>query len=112
MPIKVNRHDEQTAIVIMPETVMRDGVGEMKDVAQDLVDQGFKKAILDFQAVQRIDSQGLGQVVAFHITMQKAQVNCCVARMRESINELFSITNLDKVIDIYRSVPQALEEMS
>ena len=74
MAIKIKHEKDDTAILLMPESVMRDGVGEMKELAQELIDGGTKKVVLDFDAVQRIDSQGLGQVVAFHITMQKAQV--------------------------------------
>ena len=109
MAIKIERRQDDTAILIMPESVMRDGVGEMKELALELIDGGTKRVVLDFDAVQRIDSQGLGQVVAFHITMQKARVQCSVARMKKAIKELFSITNLDKVIDIHDSVSQALK---
>jgi anti-anti-sigma regulatory factor len=41
--------------------------------------------------------------------MQKSQVECSIAGMKDSIRELFSITNLDRVIDIHDSVEQAMQ---
>ncbi len=110
MGIVIEYKGDETAILIMPQTVAKDGVASLRELAQTLIKKAVKRVILDFQAVQRIDSQGLGQVAAFHITMQKARVSCAIAGIgNKVIRELFAITNLDKVIKICDSVSEAME---
>jgi anti-anti-sigma factor len=110
MSIAVEYKGDETAILVMPQTVAKDGVASMRDLAQTLIKKAVKKVVLDFRAVQRIDSQGLGQVAAFHITMQKARVSCAIAGIENKvIRELFAITNLDKVIKIFDSLSEAMD---
>ncbi len=112
MALKLKKKDERTGVLLLPDSVMREDVGEMKLLVHKLVDEGMAKVVLDFGNVNRIDSQGLGQIVSFHISMKKANIKCSVAGMKDSIKELFSITNLDRVIDIHDTVEQALLSMA
>ncbi len=109
MGIKFEYKGDEAVILVMPQTVAKDGVGEMRELAQTLIKKAVKRVVLDFSGVERIDSQGLGQIAAFHITMQKAHVSCAIAGIgNKVIRELFAITNLDKVIKIFDSMPEAL----
>lgn len=112
MSITVDKRGDGTAVLSMPQNVIRDGVGEMGKLARELVDEGIGRVILDFGSTRRIDSYGLGQVVAFHRTMQKSQIPFCVVGVRDTVKELFSLTNLDKIIEIYDSIPEALEALT
>jgi anti-sigma B factor antagonist len=109
MALKLIKKDNSAGVLVLPDSVMREDVGELKLLANKLLEEGLKRVILDFSGVKRIDSQGLGQIVSFHISMQKSQVECSIAGMKDSIRELFSITNLDRVIDIHDSVEQAMQ---
>ncbi len=113
MGIRLEYKGEDAVILVMPQTVAKDGVGQMRELAQTLIQKAVKRVVLDFSGVERIDSQGLGQIAAFHITMQKAQVSCAIAGIgNKVIRELFAITNLDKVIKIFDSIPEALRSLA
>jgi anti-anti-sigma factor len=111
MSITVDKRGEGTAVLGMPQNVVRDGVGEMGKLARELADEGIQRVVLDFGSTRRVDSHGLGQVVAFHMAMKKARIPFCIAGIKDTVKELFSLTNLDKIIEIYDSVPEALEAL-
>jgi anti-anti-sigma factor len=109
MALKLIKKSDNAGVLVLPDSVMREDVGEMKLLAHKLVEEGLQRVILDFSGVNRIDSQGLGQIVSFHISMQKANIHCSIAGMKQSIKELFAITNLDRVIEIHDTVESALQ---
>ena len=111
MSISVDKRGEGTAVLKMPQNALRDSVGEMGKLARELVDEGIQRVVLDFSSTRRVDSHGLGQVVAFHMAMQKAEVPFCVAGIKDTVKELFSLTNLDKIIEIHDTVTDALEAL-
>ena len=111
MSIIVDKRGEGTAVLGMPQNVVRDGVGEMGKLARELVEEGVQRVVLDFGSTRRVDSHGLGQVVAFHMAMQKAQIPFCLVGIKDTVKELFSLTNLDKILEIHDSIPEALDAL-
>jgi anti-sigma B factor antagonist len=94
----------------MPKDVIFEDVGEMKGFAGDLINRGVQRVILDFREVERIDSRGLGQVVVFYTALRDAGIPLAIVTGRAIVRELFSLTNLDKIMPLYDSMPAALAD--
>jgi len=68
----------------------------------DLVADGArKKVLINFEDVDYLSSAMLGKLIALHkrLALSKGELKLC--GIKASIREVFEITRLDKVFDIY-----------
>jgi anti-sigma B factor antagonist len=108
MGVQVHMEADNVAVLAMPSDVILEDVGEMKSLAADLVSRGVQRVILDFRGVERIDSRGLGQVVVFYTKLRDANIPLAIVTGRAIVRELFSLTNLDKIMPVFDSMQDAL----
>jgi len=71
-------------------------------------DQGKKKILVDFDGVDYLSSAVLGKLIALHkrLAMKKGELK--LSGIKASILEVFEITKLDKVFDIYSDEESAV----
>ncbi len=76
----------------------------LKKAVYDMIDSGQTKLIFDLNALDFMDSTGLGILVASlkRLTTEGGQLK--LACGRDNILKIFKITGLDKVFDIYDTV--------
>jgi anti-sigma B factor antagonist len=87
--------------------VYRDEAASLAGVVGEILQEGGK-VVLDLSGVSSIDSAGIGEL-AFLYTLaqsQKAALKC--ASPSPLVRELLDLTNLDSIIEIHSSVPEAL----
>jgi anti-anti-sigma factor len=60
-----------------------------------------KRIILDLQEVNRMDSSGLGVLVGVYISAKKENCELLVINYNKSIRDLFGMTNLLSVFEVY-----------
>jgi anti-sigma B factor antagonist len=70
-----------------------------------------RRMIVDLSGVESIDSAGLGELVLTHMWAEAAGFELKVAGPRKSVLELFELTNLVSIFDLYPSVPEAMAAM-
>ena len=73
-----------------------------------LAEEGNTQVLLDLAGVQRIDSSGLGELIAGHVTLGQKGGALKLMHMTESVRELMTITKLLTVFDIYDDEPKAV----
>jgi anti-sigma B factor antagonist len=73
-----------------------------------LVGEGKTQVLLDLDRVKHIDSGGLGELIASHVTLDKKGGALKLMHMTESVHELMKITKLLTVFDVYDDEPAAL----
>jgi anti-sigma B factor antagonist len=73
-----------------------------------LAEEGKIQVLLDLAWVKHIDSGGLGELVASHLTLDKKGGALKLMHMTESVHELLTITKLLTVFDVYDDEPKAL----
>ena len=69
------------------------------------------RMVLDLAEIDSIDSGGLGELVLVHMWAEAAGYKLKFASPRKSLRNLFEITNLVSVLDVYGSVPEAMTAM-
>ena len=73
-----------------------------------LAGEGKIQALLDLAWVKHIDSGGLGELVASHVTLDEKGGALKLMHMTESVHELMTNTKLLTVFDVYDDEPKAL----
>ena len=104
-------HKENDYLVVTIEDVRLDAVlaNPFKDYMIELMKKGQNNFILDLSKVSFMDSSGLGAVVAVRKELQSAEgENLFLASPQPAVSDLFDLTCMDKVFNIYDSVNDAL----
>ncbi|GAB4162013.1 MAG: hypothetical protein Tsb009_39160 [Planctomycetaceae bacterium] len=75
-----------------------------------LVDEdGRKKIILDFSNVEYLSSAALGKLITLDKKVKGAKGELRLCSIRPDIYEVFAITRLDKLFEIYEDQEKALD---
>lgn len=83
---------------------------DLKKTVADIVATGTSRIMLDLELVQFMDSSGLGAVISsFKLTGQKGEFVIC--NMNEAVEEIFTLTHMDRLFDIYPSVDEGFQKM-
>jgi len=88
----------------------RTHIDKLGDELLKLVDEGGRKKILiNFEGVEYLSSTVLGKLIALHkrIALARGELKLCA--IKPSILEIFEITKLDRVFNIYDDQQQALD---
>jgi anti-sigma B factor antagonist len=70
-----------------------------------------RRMVVDLAGIDSVDSGGLGELVLTHMWAEAAGYMLKFASPTKSVQQLFEVTNLVSVFDVYGSVPEALAAM-
>lgn len=87
--------------------------GEARELATIVAEvlPSVRRMVVDLAGVDSIDSGGLGELVLTHMWAAAAGYSLKFASPKRSLRNLFEITNLASVFDVYGSVPEAMAAM-
>lgn len=71
-----------------------------------------RRLIVDLEGIESIDSGGLGELVLSHIWAEASGYELKFAHPKKPVWQLFEITELASVFDVYASVPEAIAAMT
>ncbi|MCH7783212.1 STAS domain-containing protein [candidate division KSB1 bacterium] len=78
----------------------------------ELQSEGVGKLILDLSAVQWINSAGIGVLVGWFVSFRNRNGTIKFANLSPKVAEVFAITKLNTVLDVYESVEAAQKSKS
>ncbi len=84
----------------------------LKDKVNSLVNQGYRKIILNFADVPYVDSAGLGEIVRTYTTVSRQGGNLKLLNLTKRITDLLSITKLLTVFETFDSEPDAVKSFA
>jgi anti-sigma B factor antagonist len=70
-----------------------------------------RRMVVDLAGVDSVDSCGLGELVLTHMWAEAAGYKLKFASPKRRVRDLFEITKLVSVFDVYSSVPEAMAAM-
>jgi anti-sigma B factor antagonist len=73
----------------------------------ELLKEGCKNAIFDLTGVTVLDSTGVGILVVCFARMKKAGGMLHIAGARGMVEQTLRMTNLDRLMELYPTVPEA-----
>lgn len=75
---------------------------------ENLIEQGIVNVILDFSGIEFISSSGIGVIAVSSKDISQRNGRLTVVCNNKKVLSLFDITNLSKVITIYKNIDEAL----
>jgi len=84
---------------------------QFKDTLKELATQSNKAVVLDLSSVDFVDSSGLGAIVASMKFLGKERP-LHLAGLTPIVAKVFSLTRMERVFRIYKSVDDALAQQS
>lgn len=89
-----------------------DGVSDVKNYIKPFLDdESVKGVVINFEKVNFIDSSGIGLIVSIFKTLQTRQAKLALCNLSKKNTEIFNMTRLDKILNIYDSEAEALENV-
>ncbi|MGB5514252.1 MAG: STAS domain-containing protein [Thermoanaerobaculia bacterium] len=79
----------------------------LRDLVRGQIEKGRPHLILDLSSVERIDSNGVGEIVAVWQHAKNQGGELVLAGLKPRIRDIFEILYLDKVIPIFDTVIEA-----
>jgi anti-sigma B factor antagonist len=83
--------------------------GALRDAMANLIQEGHRRIVFNFEALEYLDSTALGELVACQLRAIRAGASLKLANAGRRINDLLVTTRLLSVFDAYSSVAAALE---
>ncbi len=100
----------------MSETVVIDVTGRvtigpdamMRDAIHEAVNEGARNIVLNMERVTKLDSSGIGELVAAHTTISSQGGRLLLVGLSDKIASVLQITNLLGVLELYSDADAAL----
>jgi anti-sigma B factor antagonist len=105
--LDITEFEEGAIFKLGSELTGGSGAMEFQNSISDKVADGLKKIILDLAEVDIINSSGLGMIVSAHTTLKQKEVEVILTNLPQKVQDLVSMTHLDKVLKIAENIESA-----
>ncbi len=109
MNLSLSNSNDITVIKIEGSILGGPDASALRDVVHELVAKKIKNFVLDLKGVKTMNSSGLGMLMASHATIRNSGGHLKIAGASKKIENLFVITRLSNVFDLYPNVKKAIE---
>lgn len=100
-PLSLRTYVEGDATIVRCTGKLTAGLtGILRDEVKRLIPQ-TKKIVLDLTELTQMDSMGLGTIVALYVSAKASGSALILINLSPRIRDLFSITNVWSVLDVY-----------
>ncbi len=82
---------------------------EIREEVAELISQGEQKFILDLARIRRVNSLGIGVLVAIHVSIQNAGGELRICSVNERPRAALEITGLKNLFNIHETRAHAVE---
>lgn len=103
-----NNADGVVILTFLPGlTIGRESIDRVEEVAA--ATGGSPRVLLDFSLLRFLSSLFLGMLIRVHLRMSSAHRALKICGLRPEAREVFRVTKLDQVFDLYADQPSALK---
>lgn len=108
MRISERRVGDVTVVDLTGKLTLTDDPGMVKDVVSSLVYRGQKQVVLNLRGISYIDSSGLGELVACHLTATRTGGAIKLAHAAPRVLDLLVLTKLLTIFEAHDSEEDAI----
>jgi anti-sigma B factor antagonist len=112
MQIDERKIGDVVVLDLKGKVTLGEGDELLKDKVNSLVNQGFRKLVLNLEGVPYIDSAGLGEIVRTYTTVSRQGGSLKLLNLTKRITDLLAITKLLTVFETFDSENDAVKSFS
>jgi len=102
---------DDTAVLEIAGRVTIGHDAKMREAIDEAIEGGAKNILLNMQRVSKIDSSGIGELVAAHNRITDAGGRLLLVSLSDRLGTLLQITNLMGVLETYEDIEDALSSL-
>lgn len=108
-----NREVDGVAVLALDgRVVLGEETSALRETVKSLISQGKKKLVLDMKNVTKIDSSGLGALVAAYASAKSADATLRLINLGPHLNQLLQVTKLFTVFEVSNTEAEAVRSFS
>jgi anti-sigma B factor antagonist len=110
MHLEINQREREGILLfdLKGRIIAGDEVGALRTAIESLPQDGGPKVILNMQAVDYIDSSGLGTMVMCQMRLQKIKGMAKLAYLNRRSLELLLLTKIDTIFEVFDDETEAV----
>ncbi len=109
LALEISRFDQVTVVACHGRIVFGQETTEFCQTVRDLL-PNTPRVILNFQAVEYVDSGGLGSIVGLLLAARRVNGDVAICEPSSRVDNLLRLTKLNSVIPTYPTQERALAE--
>jgi len=82
---------------------------ECREMVKNLIAKGHKNLVINLSDAKRVNSMGLGMLMACYNLLRKSGGNMKIAGTSEKVNSLLTMTKLITIFERYKTIDLAIE---
>ncbi len=108
--MRITKTDYEKATVLALTGKIKIGVGDvaLREAIDRTVANGAKNVVLDFKGVSRIDSSGMGELVAAHKKLGNLGGKLSLAHMSGKLLDIVGASQIVSILDVFGTEEEAL----
>lgn len=108
MKIFKSEAGDVTVLALKGKITIGSGDVALRDAIDESVSIGQKKLIVDLGGVSKMDSSGLGELVAAHNTVTKGGGKISLANIPSKLYNIMGVAQIISVFDVFDDVDEGL----
>ncbi len=86
-----------------------EGTSRLRQVVQELLDQNYKKILLNMENVLHIDSSGIGELMGCYTSVKNKGGELKLLQLNKNVRNLMEVTRLYSIFDSHDDIPTAVK---
>lgn len=108
--MKISQRQVDDVTILEPKGKITIGAGDvmLRDAIEAATQNGSSKLLLDFHGVSKLDSSGLGELVAAHNTVTSGGGTIRLTKLPSKLYNVLGITQIVSVFDVFDDEQEAV----
>ena len=111
MSVKLSTRMVQGVVIIdlFGQLKLGEGTSRLRDTVQQLLAEGYKKLLLNFENVLHIDSSGIGELMGCYTSVKNHGGELKLLNLNKNVRNLLQVTRLYSIFDAYDDLAVAVK---
>ncbi len=108
MHVDVHRHGDVIVIDLKGDLVLDDGDLVLRESINEVLGEGWRKIIVNLGRVGRLDSSGIGELVASWKLARRVDATMKVLRPGDKVKHTLHVAQILPLLEVFEDEPAAL----
>lgn len=111
MSIKISTRTVEGIVVIdlFGQLKLGEGTSRLRDMVQQLLGEGYRKLLLNFENVLHIDSSGIGELMGCYTSVKNQGGELKLLNLHKNVRNLLEVTRLYSIFDVQENLATAVK---